>query len=286
MFPNLNTGAIGVRASLAETLEYARQHGFKGVDFSITEAAELAQAHGVAYVRDLFDAAGVQPGSWGLPVDYRQDAATWRAGLEQLPALANLAQELGCLRTATWILPCDDERDFQANFHFHLEQLRPIAQILSEYGCRFGLEFIGPKTLRRSRKYGFIHTLEGMRALAAAIGTGNVGLLLDIWHLYTSHGTLDDVRELTNDDVVVVHVNDAPAGIPVDEQVDNVRALPGETGVLDIVGFLQTLQAIGYDGPVTAEPFSQRLREMPPDQAVQETATAMQQVWQAAGLSW
>jgi sugar phosphate isomerase/epimerase len=114
--------------------------------------------------------------------------------------------------------------------------------------------------------------------------TGNVGLLLDIWHLYTSYGTNDQVRELRNDDVVVVHINDAPAGVAVDEQIDNVRALPGETGVLDITGFLQALRAIGYDGPVTAEPFSQRVRELAPEAAVRETAAAVQKVWRAAGL--
>jgi sugar phosphate isomerase/epimerase len=121
--------------------------------------------------------------------------------------------------------------------------------------------------------------MDGMLALAAAIGTGNVGLLLDVWHLYTSHGTLDDARKLTRDDVVTVHVNDAPPGIAVDEQIDNVRTLPGETGVIDIKGFLETLQAIGYDGPVTAEPFSQRVRELKPEEAVRETAAAMNKIW-------
>ena len=46
--------------------------------------------------------------------------------------------------------------------------------------------------------------------LAAAIGTGNVGLLLDAWHLYTGGGSIDDLDKITAKDVVVVHVNDAP----------------------------------------------------------------------------
>ena len=86
------------------------------------------------------------------------------------------------------------------------------------------------------------------------------------------------MRRLQRSDVVVVHVNDAPAGVAVDEQLDQVRALPGETGVLDLAGFLQALREIGYDGPVTAEPFSQRLRELPADQALTETAAAMRKI--------
>lgn len=279
MFKNLNLGAIGVKATLAESIDYARRFGFVGIDFSITEAVALSEKIGIDGVRALFEDAGVFPGSWGFPVNYRQDEATWREGLMLLPGQAEFALELGCTRTATWILPASDDLKFYDNFEFHVNRLRPAAQILADYGCRFGLEFIGPKTLRTPRKYNFVHTMDGMLALCAAIGTGNVGLLLDVWHLYTAHGTLDDVRRLTRDDVVTVHVNDAPLGIEIDEQIDNVRALPGETGVIDIKGFLEALHAIGYDGPVTAEPFSQRLRELAPDVAVQETANAMNKIW-------
>jgi sugar phosphate isomerase/epimerase len=285
MYPNLNTGAIGVKATLAESIAYAAQHGFGGIDFSIVEAAELAHRQGAGYVRDLFAEQGVKPGSFGFPVEYRKDEALWREGLAALPAQARLAAELDCRRTATWLLPADDQRDFLTNFHFHVARLQPAAQILQEHDIRLGLEFIGPKTLRRTRTFRFIYTLEGMLALSAAMGTGNVGLLLDIWHLYTSNGSIDQVRELNAQDVVVVHINDAPAGVAVDEQIDNVRALPGETGVLDIRGFLQALAEIGYDGPVTAEPFSARVRAMAPDEAVAATAASVRAVWAAAELT-
>ncbi len=284
MFTNLNTGVIGVRAALPETIDYAKRYGFAGVDFSIEEAAQLAAKHSVQYVRDLFAEAGIRPGSWGFPVEYRKDEATWKEGIDKLPALAKLASELGCPRTATWVLPGYDDRDYGEQFKFLLGRLRPAAEILDDYGCRIGLEFIGPKTLRSPRKYMFIHTMDGMLAFAAAVGTGNVGLLLDIFHLYTSHGQTADVLELSNADVVTVHINDAPKHLGPDEQLDNVRALPGETGLLDITGFLQALKRIGYDGPVTAEPFSRRLTEMTPEEAVRETSEAVHSVWRAAGL--
>lgn len=284
MFTNLNTGVIGVRATLPETIEYAKRYGFAGVDFSIEEAAQLAAKNSVQYVSDLFAEAEIHPGSWGFPVEYRKDEVTWKEGIRRLPALAKLASELGCLRTATWVLPGYDDRDYGEQFKLLLGRLRPAAEILDDYGCRIGLEFIGPRTLRSPKKYTFIHTMDGMLAFAAAVGTGNAGLLLDIFHLYTSHGQTADVLELSNDDVVTVHINDAPKHLGPDEQLDNVRALPGETGLLDVTGFLQALQQIGYDGPVTAEPFSQRLSEMAPEEAVRETAEAVLSVWRAAGL--
>ena len=109
-------------------------------------------------------------------------------------------------------------------------------------------------------------------------------MLLDSYHWHTSHGSLDDLAKLSNADVVVVHVNDAPTGIPIDQLQDLARALPCETGVINLAGFMQALAKMGYDGPVIVEPFSQRLREMPPDDAAHVTAESLRQLWATAGL--
>jgi sugar phosphate isomerase/epimerase len=184
----------------------------------------------------------------------------------------------------TWVLPASDEQPLEENRRFHIERFRPIAQVLADHGCYLGLEFIGPKTLRESKRYPFIYRMGDMLALGAEIGP-NVGLLLDCWHWYTSRGTLDELRALKPEQVVYVHVNDAPAGIPIDEQLDHTRALPGETGVIDIVGFLQALQTIGYDGPVTPEPFKKELNDLPSDDArLQKVGEAMDAIFRRAGL--
>jgi sugar phosphate isomerase/epimerase len=286
MFRNLSPGAIGIRnCSLSEAIELAAKSGFGGIDFSIREAAELAQSHGVEHVRGLFESAGVLPGQWGLPIQW-QDDEQWRQGLEDLGQLAALGRELGCTRTATWCPPASDERQFDENLQWHIDRFRPIAEILAEHGCSFGIEFIGPKTSRTRRKHEFIYTLEGMMDMAAKIGTGNVGLLLDAWHLYTSGGSVEDLDKITAEDVVTVHVNDAPQGLAVEEQIDNDRRLPMETGVIDLPGFMRKLNDMGYDGPVTPEPFSKRINAIEdPLEAAQLAASYMNKMWQAAGLS-
>ena len=288
MFTCLSPGAIGIRGvALPDALELAQITGFEGLEFDIREASKLATAHGVTYVRDLFAQSGVRPGHWGLPVAWNNDAQ-WETDLAALPALAALARDLGCTRTATWCPPASDERDYAENFAWHVARFRPIAQVLKDHGCRLGIEFIGPKTLRAPRRYPFIYTLEGMMELVDAIGTGNVGLLFDAFHLYTSGGSLVDMDTITADDVVVVHVNDAPAGIERDAQIDNVRCLPMETGIVDAPGMLRKLAAMGYDGPVTPEPFSQRVNAIAaedPLHAAQIIAQSMDALWQASGLS-
>ena len=285
MFKNLNAGAIGIRNfTLEQTLALAQKTGFAGIDFNIQEAAALADEHGVDYVRGLFDKYGVRPGLWGLPVAWRSD--DWLDDVAKLPKLAELGQALGVLRTATWCPPSSPDRPFKENFDWHVERYGRIAETLKPYGIRFGIEFIGPQTLRPADQHDFIYTMEGMLELADAIGTGNVGLLLDAWHLYTSGGSLDDLDKVTNDQVVNVHVNDAPEGLTMETYDDHDRRLPMETNVMDLPGFMRKLEAMNYDGPVTAEPFSKRLNAMDdPEEAAKITVGYMDKMWQEAGLA-
>ena len=286
MFRSLSPGALGIGGlSFAESMDLAKASGFQGLDADIGHLAKLMEENSADYVKKLFADKGLKIGAWGLPMNWQATGDEYKNGLENVRKFAKVAQALGCTRLATWILPFSDSRPLKENFDFHVNQFKPIGEVLAEYGCSLGLEFIGPKTLRVGKKYEFVYTMGGMLELCDAIGTGNMGLLLDAWHWYTSHGTLDDLKKLKPEQVVHIHINDAPTGIPIDEQVDNVRSLPGETGVIDLVGFLKCLDAIGCEAPVTPEPFSTRISTMTPMEAAKTTGDLLIKVWQEAGLN-
>ena len=82
----------------------------------------------------------------------------------------------------------------------------------------------------------------------------------------------------------MVHVNDAPAGIARDEQIDTVRTLPMETGVIDLAGFMQAMQEIGYDGPVMPEPFSQRVNDLAATDSACRGARSSAMRWMRCGV--
>ena len=117
------------------------------------------------------------------------------------------------------------------------------------------------------------------KELIAEIGQDNVGFVLDAWHWYNARETEADLLSLENRDVVACDLNDAPAGIPIDQQRDGVRELPCATGVIDLKVFLGALLKIGYDGPVRAEPFNKALRDMPNEDAMAATAAAMKKAF-------
>lgn len=255
----LSPGAIGVKAPTIEAAaEAARVGGFVAVEISPREVVE----RGVESVRQAL--GGIAVSGFGIPFDWRSEHEAWQNGLSALPAQAAAMAALGCRRCSTWVLPMSDSRDFDDNRAFHVGRLTPIAQVLAVEGIALGLEYVGPKTLWSKGKYPFVHTMAGMLDIGREIGP-NVGLLLDAWHWYTAHETVADIVALRPDQVVYVHVNDAPLGVDVDDQLDHTRALPGETGVIDLAGFFGALRSIGYDGPVVCEPFKKELADLPDD---------------------
>jgi sugar phosphate isomerase/epimerase len=286
MYKTLSPGAIGVKVNdLHEGLVAANVGGFRGLEVGAANLADEVDKHGVERVKKLFATHAILPAAFGLPTNWRNDEPTWRKELDLLPRLARAAAAVGITRTFTWVMPCSNDRAMEENRAFHIERFKPIADILADHGISLGLEFIGPRTLRESQTHEFIYRMDDMLELGREIGD-NVGVLLDCWHWYTSGGTLDEIRALKASQVVYVHVNDAPAGVHVDEQIDQVRELPGATGVIDIAGFLRALESIGYAGPVTPEPFKKELTALPSDEARLKTVgAAMDKIFAQAGIA-
>jgi sugar phosphate isomerase/epimerase len=267
MYSALSPGCVHVSVnSLPQRIAAAKKYGFAGVQIDVFEIADLIEATSAEAVKSQFEDANIIAAGWGLPTDFRGSEENWQRDLKALGRLAKAAASVDCLRCFTWISPASNDRDLETNRKFHVERLTPVVEILGEHGHRFGMEFIGPKTIRDKNKFEFIYTMPDMLELAKSIGP-NAGLLVDAWHLYTSHGEMSHIEYLEEADVVYVHVNDAPKGIPIDEQIDNRRDLPGATGVIDIAGFMGALKKIGYSGPVVAEPFKEDLKGLPDDDA-------------------
>lgn len=287
MYTSLMTGAIGIKGvTLEESIDLAANAGFDGVWFDIKEAKSLADQHGVDHVRDLFASKGVRPGGWGAPVRWQDDAQR-DADLEALKPLAELGVALGNPFTTTGIMPGTNDREFDDQYAFVVERLRPFGAALKASGVSLGIEFISPKTIRNKFTYEFIYSMPQMLQLAADAGTGNIGVLFDLWHHYAAHGTLEELDLLTTDNVFVVHVNDAPAGIEIDEQLDNQRLLPMESGVIPATAMMQKLAEIGFAGPVIAEPFNARINEIAatdPVAAAKETRSSIAKLFAASGI--
>lgn len=275
---DLVCGNLGVSAELPASIDLAHRHGFESVAPDVAHLAKLSDAQ-LAELLGSLKAKALGWGAAALPVEFRRDDEAFRRDLAGLPAFAAALQKAGANRVGTWIPPGSDHLTYVANFRLHAARLREIAKVLGDHGVRFGLEYVGPKTAWSASRHPFIHTMAETVDLIAEIGRDGVGLVLDAWHWYTASESVEDIRKLTNADVVACDLNDAPRSVPVDQQRDGVRELPSATGVIDLKGFLSALVAIGYDGPVRAEPFNATLRTLPPEEAVAATSRAMKRAF-------
>lgn len=272
----LTPGSIGVKGDLRAIIGLAHKHGFEAVEPVPGFLVKLSAAELADVLADL-KAKELVFGTAGLPVDFRGEEAKFRAGLEGLGAVAAGLQRAGVTRVGTWITPAHNTLAFAENFRQHAGRLREVAKVIGDHGLRLGLEYVGTPTSRAGRPHAFIHSMREMRELIAEIGTGNVGLVLDSWHWWTAGETEADLLALKASDVVSVDLNDAPAGIPVEKQLDGQRELPCATGVIPAGVFVNALQRLGYDGPVRAEPFNKAVNAMSADDACAAAIGALRQ---------
>lgn len=275
---SLSPGSIGVSANQREALALAQRHGFEAVEPYGDFLAGLAEGQLQELLADL-KAKGLVWGAAGLPVEFRQDDAKFADSMKGLPRIADGLQRAGATRVGTWLMPGHASLTYLQNFRQHARRLREAATVLKDRGQRLGLEYVGTPRIWRNQRYPFVHTLAETKDLIAEIGTGNVGVVLDSWHWTMAGDTEADLLALRPEDIVSVDLNDAPAGVPKDDQQDGKRELPCATGVIDVATFLRALQHVGYDGPVRCEPFNKALNDLDNEAACAATAAAMKKAF-------
>jgi len=262
MYKSLNAGLVGAAATGFEhTLSLAKKYGYGAVGYS----PEALENEGIDTYRalDLMGQYGMIISDFGLPVQITSKEA-FNESFPKLEKAAAFAAKLGIHRCCTWMMSSSKVYEYAENFKHHTWMFRLIAEVLRDYDIMFGVEFLGPKGARTAFEFPFIHTLDKMLELCDAVGTGNIGVMLDAHHCYTSGLRGGEFSKFIRNekDIVLVHINDDAPGVPLDEIPDSPRYYPGEPGGggNDLPGFIKALKDLGYSGPVVAEPFSEALK--------------------------
>ncbi len=130
--------------------------------------------------------------------------------------------------------------------------------VAAEEGVLLHLEFL---------PWAGIPDLAAAWAVVSGADRPNGGILLDSWHFFRSGSTLEELARLPGDKVLYVQIDDGPAEPEADlaEETQHRRLLPGE-GSFDLAGMFETLEGIGFAGPVGVEVFSDDLTARPIDE--------------------
>mmetsp|Transcript_22371 Transcript_22371/g.68884 ORF Transcript_22371/g.68884 Transcript_22371/m.68884 type:complete len:881 (+) Transcript_22371:41-2683(+) len=262
-------GSMGHVLPFERSCELARRFKFDAVNLDMT----FLEARGPDAVREALG-SDLEPGAFRLPVPISDevDETSFARRLSQFESEAPAVHKAGYAVCAYHLLPFSTKTSFGPHFRSAVRRLKLVAGVLRGSTLRAGLEFIAPYGLRRTQKFDFIHTLEGVRSLIAAADAEDcVGLKFDSYHWFHAGGKLDDLVKLEPRDIAYVELNDFPLHHRDEllEAPELKRELPGRgSDVIDAPALLATLRHVGYDGLVTAEPFSRALQRLPADLAV------------------
>jgi sugar phosphate isomerase/epimerase len=275
MFLALNSVLLQGRVPWPDFARLAARTGFPGTDVML----KPAMSAGAEATNQLLAELKIRPAVFDFPVEFRKDDATFQATLAQLDQAAAFAAAIHCPRMMTYIMPSSDTPKDELH-KLYLQRFTESARILARHKVRLGLEFLGPLEFRKAHKYEFIWKMPDMLAFAKECGP-NVGLLLDSWHWHHAGATTGDILAAGRERIVHVHFNDAP-NLPPEQIHDNQRLLPGE-GVINLTGFLQALEKIGYHDALSVEVFG-RTKDMTPEAAAKAGLDSALAVFHKAGV--
>lgn len=256
MIRTLDASMLNISHSVKELIPLAARHGLQAISApsSAFENRTVAEEH-TALLRDHGLLWGLMP----MPADFYHwdlDDAAFDRALTELARRAEIAERIG-VRHAYNHVWSTGPREFDENFEWHVRRVQAVSSVLNDHGVQYGLEFLGPHELRTWQKYEFVHSLAGVLAIADAAG-GKAGIAFDTFHWYCSNNSCRDDLLLMRQNIhrlVAVHLNDAVAGVPFDQQKDMQRRLPMETGLIDTRAILSLFKQQPNDALYMIEPF-------------------------------
>ena len=276
-------GTIGINVNTYELLDLAIKNKFESIYPLINDLKKMSNME----LSDYLDKMASNSISFDvsiLPVDFSQTDSVFNDGIKVLKDYCKVMRKIDSVGFCRWIMPTSNNLTYLKNFKIHKERLKECAKIIGDNDMKLGLEFVGPKTLMARDQFSFIRTINELRELISEIDERNVGYQLDTFHLYCANHSIEDLRFLNKDDIIMCQLNDAVNGRTRDEQIDLERDLPGKTGLIDTAPFLNFLQEVGYDRTVSAEPFNKDLNKMNNDEAAKTTYDSIKKSFEDAGV--
>jgi len=280
---SLMPGTVGINVNTYELLDLAIKNKFESIYPLINDLKKMSTME----LSDYLDKMASNSISFDvsiLPVDFSQTDSVFNDGIKVLKDYCKVMRKIDSVGFCRWIMPTSNNLTYLKNFKIHKERLKECAKIIGDNDMKLGLEFVGPKTLMARDQFSFIRTINELRELISEIDERNVGYQLDTFHLYCANHSIEDLRFLNKDDIIMCQLNDAVKGRTRDEQIDLERNLPGKTGLIDTAPFLNFLKEVGYDRTVSAEPFNKDLNKMNNEEAAKLTYDSIKNSFVNAGI--
>ena len=267
-------GATTNTADLATDIRIAGQTGYdvielrdNKIDKFLADKGTLGEVHG------MLEEARVQP--WTINaisrvgVDGAQGTATAVARCREL---SRYAQAIGC----PWVLvvpgPTEGRSDAQV-MKDTTATLGEMADAAAEYGVNVAFEFMG-------FPWAAVRDVAGAWRVVQETNRPNLGVIVDTAHFYAGESTLESIKDVPSDKLVVLHINDVEDVAKPDIQ-DGHRLYPGE-GILPLQDIIKAVRATGWDGVLSVELFREEYWKLDPLEVAKEAKAKALTVWERA----
>jgi sugar phosphate isomerase/epimerase len=131
----------------------------------------------------------------------------------------------------------------------------------------------GTRILFEVMPFAMIDNVADSVTMLEGAGADNGGLMIDTWHIVKMRTPYDELAKVPKRFLLGVELNDGyidtPEGMDMSTETTQHRKFPGE-GEFDMAGFMDAIQATGYDGPYGVEVISAVNRTLPLEELVRK----------------
>lgn len=284
MFKNFSPPSLGINGRQSELIELALTYAFRGMDVDMSDMLRRSQRTSVEDATKYVRAAEIKIGGFPLDVDLDADEDTFTSHVGTLHPLAELAAGMEAHCAYVRVPAATDRLPYHEYFETQRTRLSQVAEVLGAKGIRLAIGFRAGKELEEGKQFAFVRNVEGLIALVRGVGASNAGVLLDTWDWIVGDGAMDQVRDLTVEEIVAVRLGTIPSDIDAAKATSVDRVLPEREGGLNHVTLIRHLESIGFEGPVSPTANTRRYKGQTRESIVQQAQEAIDAIFREAGL--
>jgi sugar phosphate isomerase/epimerase len=284
MIRALTSDCLGVAGRQNELIELALTYGFKGIDLDMEDMLRRDKAMGQEFACQFIRSAKINISSFELPIRFAGKDEDYAADCAQLDDIVRLCASIRATRCVITIQPFSDELPYHENFDRHRTRISEIADKLAAKSIKIGLAVNARPQVRANKTYQFVHNAEELVTLVRTVGNKNVGIAIDAWHWQVGDGAMDQITDLSVEQIVDVRLSDLSNSFDPDNVLTTSRALPSSTDSRFCSELLKHLDRIGYKGPIAAVCHPSHFKGQPREYVAQRIREALDQTMIRAGL--
>lgn len=245
-------GATTMPYTLEQDLEAAGKAGFEAVEIWSRKLDTYLESHSVDALKELLDQHNLKVASlcpYSL-VGFSDN----RGHIIAIRKASEIAEAIGC----PVLLVCADSPPENADLNDAYDAMANVACTYADWaedhGVKVAIEPLGMHPFTPGPK-------EALEIINRAEHEA-LGLMMDTFHYYKSGVSMDDIRGIPVEQLLVVHVNDCE-DLPRKELNDGNRLHMGE-GIIPLKEMLGILKEIGYAGALSVEIFREAYWQQDP----------------------